>query len=139
MNLTKEKEWEYRARFDSFIKKVIKNELRNLWKAKRYIAKHEKAWDDCSQSEMEQIHVPTLDPLEVYEMKVLGHWVEIHGSEIFSALHTLAEDKRTVILLYYYLGMNDSEIAKRLDLGRRNVTKIRNRTLNLLRRIMEES
>lgn len=136
MNITKEKEWEYIARFDSFIKRVIKNHRINLWKSRKHITDNEKPMSECSQRELLQTQSSIWDFLDVYEVKVLGYLLKIRGSEIFTALHTLEENKRTIILLYYYLGMNDNEIALRLHLERRNVTRIRNQSLATLRKLL---
>lgn len=91
---------------------------------------------ECSQRELLQTQSSIWDFLDVYEVKVLGYLLKIRGSEIFTALHTLEENKRTIILLYYYLGMNDNEIALRLHLERRNVTRIRNQSLATLRKLL---
>ncbi|MEG1884551.1 MAG: sigma-70 family RNA polymerase sigma factor, partial [Clostridia bacterium] len=65
--------------------------------------------------------------------------VSVENDRLSEALRRLPEQKRTIILLYYFLGMNDGEISQRLHLPQKNITKTRQRTLNSLKKNMEDS
>ena len=54
------------------------------------------------------------------------------------ALRNLSDKKREIILLYYFMNMNDTEIAELLKLNRSTVYRHRTSGLNLIKNFMEE-
>jgi len=50
----------------------------------------------------------------------------------------LPTDRRTIILLFYFLEMRDEEIGAKLGLSRPAVQRRRTSTLDMLRKILEE-
>lgn len=55
-----------------------------------------------------------------------------------AALEKLEEDRRDIVLLSYFLGFTDQEIAEYLSLIRRTVSYRRGTTLKQLKKILEE-
>ena len=58
---------------------------------------------------------------------------------IAEAFQTLKEKKRDLILLSYFMGMSDAEIAREMNLVRSTINEHRKRSLELLKKVMEES
>ena len=54
------------------------------------------------------------------------------------ALHTLPEDKRKTVLLYYFMEKSDVEISAMLDIPRSTVQYRRTSSFELLKRFLEE-
>ncbi|MBC2322802.1 sigma factor-like helix-turn-helix DNA-binding protein [Listeria booriae] len=50
----------------------------------------------------------------------------VTGELIVEALKNLPEDNRNIVLLYYFFCMTDREIAEKLDLVRRTVSRRQN-------------
>ena len=69
---------------------------------------------------------------------VYGYDIEVKDTLIAEALQTLSERKQNVILLSYYLEMSDADIARVMNLVRSTVHEHRTRSLEILRKIMEE-
>ena len=72
-------------------------------------------------------------------------WVSLSFSEdvglsvlIAEALTSLTKRKRDVILLSYFMGMSDAEIARKMKLVRSTVNEHRKRSLEILKDVMEE-
>ena len=63
-------------------------------------------------------------------------WVE--DDQLSEALKTLTEKKRNIILLSYFMDMSDSEISEFIKIPRSNVQYHRTKTLEAMRKIMEE-
>ena len=63
--------------------------------------------------------------------------VEVKDAELAGALAALSEERRTIILLSYLLGMTDPEIARQLNLNRSTVQLRRTSILKELRKLME--
>jgi len=53
------------------------------------------------------------------------------------ALAALPEDKRRIVLLYYFLGMNDREISEMLNIVRETVQYRRTSALKQLKQFLE--
>ena len=58
---------------------------------------------------------------------------------IAEALQTLTEKKRNVVLLSYFMDMSDADIAREMNLVRSTINEHRRRSLELMRKNMEES
>ena len=54
------------------------------------------------------------------------------------AMHTLPDEKRTVVLLYYFFEMSDVEISLLFDIPRSTVQYRRTSSFALLNRYLEE-
>ena len=65
--------------------------------------------------------------------EVQGLPVVVTGNLLADAIAHLPEGKRVVILLSYFLGMNDREISERLNVVRQTISKRRFTTLKELR------
>ena len=68
--------------------------------------------------------------------KSIEVWVE--DDQLSEALKTLTEKKRNIILLSYFMDMSDSEISEFIKIPRSNVQYHRTKTLEAMRKIMEE-
>ncbi|MBC1623837.1 sigma-70 family RNA polymerase sigma factor [Listeria welshimeri] len=125
--------------FDSYCKKILKNETRNIYKEIERLKKYEVSMEILSEKELGK-HV-------IYESSMTGEFlffvekvgtVIVTGEIIAEALKLLPKDKQDIILLSYILGMSDRKIAEKLNLVRRTVSRRRNRALVDLKKIMEE-
>lgn len=57
---------------------------------------------------------------------------------LFEAVRLLQEEKRNIILLFYFLEMTDEEIAKAMKAIRRTVNYKRNKALKELKKYLED-
>lgn len=64
--------------------------------------------------------------------------VVVQSDEISKALNHQPRDKRDILLLAYFVEMNDREIADQLQLNQRTVSRYRKQALAALRQEMEE-
>ena len=74
---------------------------------------------------------------DAYSFNVLGYDITVSDLSLAEALDTLPADRRDIILLSYFLDMNDREIAQRLNLVQRTVNYRRTSTLQELKKFME--
>ena len=68
----------------------------------------------------------------------MGMEIEVLDADLVRALSTLPTDRRTIILLSYFLKMQDEEIGNRLGLSWPAVQRRRTSTLDMLRKILGE-
>ena len=124
--------------FDSFCKKVLKNEARNFYGETKRLRDKEVLFSELTEQELEQLS--TTDEYFVTEQifDVLGNAVIVNDESIAGALRSLPERNRDIILLSYFLELSDGEIGKKLNLIRSTVQYKRTSTLRELRKLLEE-
>lgn len=125
--------------FDSFCKRVLKNEARNCYVEIQLRANHEVSFEELSKQEMEQLYIMDEYSIDHYSFNVLGYDVAVKNEMLGEALATLTEQKRDIILLSYFLDMTDQEIGDALNMVRSTVQYRRTNSLKQLRKILEEN
>jgi len=126
-----------RHTFDSFCKKILKNELRNYYKELNKRKKHEITFSDLSNKKIDEISVYDTYFADTHIFSVLNCDVIVKDESITQALKNLPEHKRDIILLSYFLDMSDREIADRLNMIRSTVQYRRKSILKELKKFME--
>lgn len=94
-----------------------------------------------SEKELNNISVMDKYDLGNVRFQVLGYDIEVKvkNALIVEALEVLTEKKRNVVLLAYFLEMSDTEIAKEMNLVHSTIREHQIRSLELLKKIMEEN
>ena len=87
----------------------------------------------------------TMKPFDEYFKRETAETVfEKAGKKItpkllLEAIRTLPEEKRKAVLLYYFEGMNDTEIAKLFNTSRSTIQYRRTSSFEKLRKYLEEN
>ena len=77
-----------------------------------------------------------LSHFHTFEMD--GFTVRIENNLLAEALENLDGKKRDVILRYYFLGFDDTEISKILEVNRSTIQRRRHAGLEFIKKFMEE-
>lgn len=126
-----------RHAFDSFCKKVLKNEARDYYDEMKRQRKREVSLTELSEQEMEMLFVMDKYPSEIFSFSVLGQAVAVENERIAQAIAALSDEKRDIILLSYFFDMTDGEIGTKLNLLRRTVQRKRTSSLRKLKKLLE--
>lgn len=126
-----------RHQFDSFCKKVLREEYRDYVREVRRRLQHEISFSELSPQEMDQLFVIDEYFIGSTHFSVLGFDIAIKDDLISAALSSLPEQKRDIILLAYFLDMTDLEISETLNMVRRTVQYQRATTLKQLKLLLE--
>lgn len=121
MELTPSQKKTVRHQFDSFCRKVLREEARNYIRELMRRAAHEVPLSELSEEQMERLCVLDEYPSEAIHFDVQGYDVAINNEKLADALTALPDDKRDIVLLAYFLDMSDQEIADKLNMVRRTV------------------
>lgn len=119
--------------FGGFCIRVLKNEANNIHREHARLRDHEKSLGDLNASELEQTVTADRYFMGEHVFEVLGLPVVVAGDLLADAIAYLPEDKRNVILLFYFLGLSDRKISERISISRQAVTRRRNNALKELR------
>jgi len=124
--------------FDSYCKKVLKNDARNSYREMRRIWDREVVFSGLTDQEFRRLSTTDKYFIEDQVFDVLGWDVIVSNAYIADVLRCLPKKKRDIILLSYFLELTDREIGEGLKMKRSTVQNQRKNTLLELRRIMEE-
>ena len=127
-----------RHQFDRICKLALKGEKIDYIRHMEYLHKNEVMISELSQEELNQLFVQDEYDLESFRFQVLNYDIEVKDSLIAEALTLVTKKKRDVILLSYFMGMSDAEIARKMKLVRSTVNEHRRRSLEILKEVMEE-
>lgn len=128
-----------RHQFDRLCQLALEGEVSNYYKHLKYRRNHEVVFSDMSQKELSSISVVDEYDLGNTCFQILGYDIEVKDSLLVEALWALTEKKRNVVLLSYFLEMSDAEIARKMKLVRSTIREHRIRSLELLKKFMEEN
>ena len=103
-----------RHQFDRICRKVLRDESRNYKKQLARRAEKETNLSELSEAELGQLYAMDEYPSDSTYFDVLEYRVGVKDERLAEALAALPSKKRDVILLSYFLDMNDTEIAEKL-------------------------
>ena len=136
MKLSDEEKRTIEYQFDSFCKKVLREESRSI---KRKIQREENLYSNAiANLNREDLFVYEKYPSDFHQFNVERHLIEIENDQLARALKTLSGKKQNIILLAYFLDMTDREIANNLQIPKSSIQFYRQKSLNLLKQKMEK-
>lgn len=98
--------------FDSYCKKVIRNEARNIKKQKSVVNSHQTSLSIFPEDSLDKLFYIDNNFDNSNEIKILNNTIKIVDSFLFNAINHLTENKKMIVLLFYFYGFNDREIAE---------------------------
>lgn len=137
MNPTPSHQKTIRHQFDSFCKKVLREELRDYEKHITWRSAHEVSLSELSENQIGHACFWDEYPSDSTQFEVRNYLVAIHDDRLAQALAELSGEARDILLLSYFLDMTDREIAERLNLVRCTVQRRRVKSLREMKRRME--
>jgi RNA polymerase sigma factor (sigma-70 family) len=125
--------------FDLFCKRTLSNTAKELYREQQKRKAQETPFSELSASEIAALYAEDSygDVEEVFDVQ--GAPVVVSDNDLADALKGLSQERRDIVLLSYFIGMTDGEIAQRMDIMRRTVSNRRTSSLRELKRIMEEN
>ena len=125
--------------FDSFCKKVLRNDARNYYNEMKRLRGLEVSFSELTIQELEKLS--TIDKYfhTEYIFSIYGQDVIVNDEYLAAALQKLPQRKRSIILLSYFLDFKDTKIGKKLHLKRSTVQYQRKKALKEIKRILEEA
>ena len=125
--------------FDRLCQLALDGEAADYFRHLEYRANYEVNFSDMTEQELDSIFVMDEYNLDNSHFQVLGYDIEVKDTLLVEALQALTEKKRNVVLLSYFLEMTDVEIARKMNLVHSTIREHRIRSLELLKKLMEEN
>lgn len=137
MELSSSQRKTIRHQFDSFCKKILREEYRDCVREAQRRLQYEISFSELSPQELDQLYVMDEYSTDSNHFSVLGYDVAVKDDLVSTALAALPEQKRDIILLSYFLDMTDLEIGEKLNMVRRTVQYQRTSSLKQLKKLLE--
>ena len=125
--------------FDRLCQLALDGEAANYYRHMEYRRNHEVNFSDMTETELNSIFVMDKYDLDNSHFQVMGYDIEVKDILLVEALQALTEKKRNVVLLSYFLEMSNAEIAREMKLVHSTIREHRIRSLELLKKLMEEN
>ena len=127
------------CQFDCKFKRVVKGIVRNYRKELRRRRNKE-----ISYCELPEIVVEKLAVWDEYEsdytaFDVCGIEIRVLDDELADAIKNLSEKDRAILLMYFFLGMSDTEIGDKLKINRTTSFRSRKHSLEEIRKMLKEN
>ena len=123
--------------FDSFCKKVLREEARDYLRSIQRRSAHELYLEDLSDGQLGKLRRVDDYPSDFVSFCVQGQVVMIRNDRLAEAIASLTEEKRRIVLLAYFADLSDREVAERMKLTRSTVQYKRTRALEEMKKKME--
>lgn len=125
--------------FDRLCQLALEGERASYYRHMEYRRNHEVNFSEMTEKELDSFFVMDEYNLDSSHFQVLGYDIEVKDTLLVEALQALTEKKRNVVLLSYFLEMTDAEIAREMKLVHSTIREHRIRSLELLKKLMEEN
>ncbi len=124
--------------FCKFCTRVLRNEARDIQRCNARLRQQEKSLNELTGDEIIKLSVCDNYFNDEHIFNVLDNEIVVMGNELAAAIKKLPQKKRDVILLSYFVGMNDTEIGKELGDMQQTIAKRRTSSLRQLREYLEK-
>ncbi|WP_456301251.1 RNA polymerase sigma factor [Faecalibacillus intestinalis] len=124
--------------FDYICKVAMEDERKDYLKALSRQCKLENLFCDMDDYTVNLFSSEDTYPSHFHTFEMDGFTVHVENSLLAEALENLDGKKRDVILRYYFLGFDDTEISKILEVNRSTIQRRRHAGLEFIKKFMEE-
>ena len=126
-----------RHQFDCFCKKVLREESRDYERQPARRREKETIFSDLPDAVLSQMGEIDDYPSDHTYFDVLDYRIAVRNEQLAKALASLPSKKRDVVLLAFFLDMNDSEIAEKFNVVRTTIQRRRISSLAELKSRLE--
>ena len=106
------------------MKKVVRHVVKDYQKKLKRRQKEETLFCELPEIVVENLAVWDDYDTDYTIFNVCGNDIRVYDDELAEALKQLSERNRETLLMYYFLEMNNEEIAKKQNISRSGVFKI---------------
>lgn len=124
--------------FESKLKKVVKGIVKNYQKELKRRKKNEIPFCELPEIIVEKFTVWDDYETDYTIFNVCGNDIRVYDDELAEALKKLSDRNRENLLMYYFLEMNNEEIARVQNISRSGVFQNRYNSLELMKKILKE-
>ena len=125
--------------YDALAKKTLVGEAKSHRRTLAKRAAREVTFSDLSESELAQLFTTDEYESDYTAFDVCGIEVRVLDDDLAEAIKYLSEKDREILLMYFFLGMSDTEIGDRLKINRSTSFRSRKNSLEELKKKLKEN
>lgn len=133
MELSQSQKNVIQKQFDSFCKVVLRNKSRDIERQRKRRGDREICFSALSVKDMQKLFVTDKFSFDYNQFNVMGYPITVRNEQLAEAISSLSCEKRDVLLLSYFLGLNDREIAEMLNMIQRTVQRKRSSSIEKIK------
>ena len=126
------------CQFESKLKKVVKGIVKNYQKELKRRKKNEIPFCELPEIIVEKFTVWDDYETDYTIFNVCGNDIRVYDDELAEALKKLSDRNRENLLMYYFLEMNNEEIARVQNISSSGVFQNRYNSLELMKKRLKE-
>ena len=126
------------CRFESCLKKVVRHVVKDYQKKLKRRQKEETLFCELPEIVVENLAIWDDYDIDYTIFNICGNDIRVYDDELAEALKQLSERNRETLLMYYFLEMNNEEIAKKQNISRSGVFQNRHNSLALMKKLLKE-
>ena len=126
------------CRFESCLKKVVRHVVKDYQKKLKRRQKEETLFCELPEIVVENLAIWDDYDTDYTIFNICGNDIRVYDDELAEALKQLSERNRETLLMYYFLEMNNEEIAKKQNISRSGVFQNRHNSLALMKKLLKE-
>lgn len=123
--------------FDSFCKKVLKNKARDIYRMKRLEGKRLVSLTALNSTQLGSLSKHDTYSIDEVLFDINGLSILVKDCDIAFAISQLPMPSQKIVLMYFFLGMSDTEIASELHLARGTVYYHKKKGLRKIKEYLE--
>ena len=127
-----------RYQFETYCKKVLRGERCDYLRQVLHRAKREVCFSELPFDALLQIGASDDYPSSHYVFEAQGHQISVADDRLGEALSQIESAGRNLLLLAYFLDLNDREIGALLGIPRSTIQRRRQRFLDQMKQILKE-
>ncbi|MBM6615065.1 sigma-70 family RNA polymerase sigma factor [Desemzia sp. RIT804] len=125
--------------FDYICKRAMEDERKDYFKHLSRISKREISFSEAGDYLINQFSTVDSYSTDFHLFTLNDFVIGVESEKLGKALKNLTDKKRDILLLYYFMDMNDTEITELVNLSRSTVNRHRTSGLALIKKFMEEN
>lgn len=114
-------EWQTRCEFNAYCKHTLRNELIDALRESKKRERNEVSFSALTPQEEKQLYTVDKYFANEDEETFCAGGLKITAKLLADAMHSLPDEKRRTVLLYYFFEMTDAEIAELMKIPRSTV------------------
>ena len=122
--------------FMSYCRKILKCEKIDYYRERKYREEHEVYLEMFEDYEVEML-TQISDTYSFDSFEIMGHEIIVDNERLNQALMKLLEKYLRIVLMYYFIGLNDVEIGKVFNRSRSTICEQRHKAIEVLHEFME--
>ncbi|MBO6438779.1 sigma-70 family RNA polymerase sigma factor [Enterococcus faecalis] len=123
--------------FDSFCKKVLRNQARTIYKERKRKNERFLSFDQLQEIDYSSLSIEDRYETDGTQFDLYGYKISVESFQLAQAIKRLPEQQQLILLLSFFLDMKDVDISKILNRSKSTIHYHKAKALEKVRIVLE--